>query len=123
VDGGLVEYLPVETVLEYRPDLVVGVNLGYRETRSTLPRHLLHVAMAVTGVAAQHNARLSETKADIVIRPSTARFPSFDLMASSELIGVGYSAAKDRIPDVLAALDRVQAGPGWMERLKFWNRA
>jgi len=120
VDGGLVEYLPVETVLEYRPDVVVGVNLGYRETKSARPRHLLHVAMAVTGIAAQQNARLSETKADVVIRPPTARFPSFDLMASEELIGVGYRAAVERIPDIKAAMERTE--PGWLDRLKFWSR-
>ena len=120
VDGGLVEYLPVESVLDYCPDVVVGVNLGYRETRSARPRHLLHVAMAVTGIAAQQNSRLSETKADVVIRPPTQRFPSFDLMASSALIEVGYRATRDRIPDIRAALERKE--PGWLDRLRFWSK-
>lgn len=120
VDGGLVEYLPIETVLEYQPDVVVGVNLGYKETRSSRPRNLLHVAMAVTGIAAQQNSRLSETKADIVIRPPAAQFPSFDLTASAPLMEVGYKATMERIPDILAALERSQ--PRLLDRIKFWSR-
>jgi len=120
VDGGLVEYMPVETVRELGPDLVIGVNLGHREGRSSKPRSLLHVAMAVTGIAARQNARISATKADIVIVPPTSQFPSFDLMASAELIQVGYEAAKARIPDVRAALQAAE--PSWVQRLKFWER-
>ena len=121
VDGGLTEYLPVETMLEtFRPDLVVAVNLGHREGPSARPRHLLHVAMAVTGIAAMQNARISETKADIVIRPPAARFPSFDLMASQELIEIGYREARARVPDIRAAIERAQ--PGVLDRLRFWDR-
>jgi len=121
VDGGLTEYLPVETMLDtFRPDVVIGVNLGHREAKLTRPRHLLHVAMAVTGIAARQNAMLSETKADVLIRPPAARFPSFDLVASEELIEVGYKAAKQRIPDILNALERKE--PGWLDRIKFWSK-
>jgi NTE family protein len=105
-DGGLVEYLPVETVRdEFRPRIVVAVNLGHREGRTQRPRHLLHMAMTVTGIVARHNARHSELLADIVIRPPTGEFPAFDLMASSRLIQVGYEAAKARVPEIRALLD------------------
>ena len=110
-DGGLVEYLPVETVREFEPRIVIAVNLGHREGRSPRPRHLLHMSMMVTGIAARQNARTSETKADIVIRPPTGEFPSFDLMASSRLVQVGYEAAVARLPDIRALLDEVE--PGW----------
>jgi NTE family protein len=119
-DGGLVEYLPVETVQEFSPDVIVAVNLGHREGRSPRPRNLLQMAMMVTGIAAQQNTRLSEAKADIVIRPPTASFPSFDLMASYRLIDVGYDAAKARLPEIQAVLEAVE--PSWMQRLKFWER-
>jgi NTE family protein len=120
VDGGLTEYLPVETVQAFRPDVVIAVNLGYRPGRSPRPRHLLHMAMRVLGIAAKQNAKLSETRADIVIRPPTAEFPSFDLMASARLIQVGYDATRERIPDIREALEA--AAPSWVERLKFWGR-
>lgn len=119
-DGGLVEYLPVETVREFGPDVVVAVNLGHREGRSPRPRNLLQMAMMVTGIAARQNARLSETKADLVIRPPTASFPSFDLLASSRLIEVGYDAARARIPEIRALLH--EAEPSWVQRLRFWER-
>jgi NTE family protein len=110
-DGGLVEYLPVETVREFEPRIVIAVNLGHREGRSPRPRHLLHMSMMVTSIAARQNARTSETKADIVIRPPTGEFPSFDLMASSRLVQVGYEAAVARLPDIRALLDEVE--PNW----------
>jgi len=119
-DGGLVEYLPVETVQEFQPDVIIAVNLGHRTGRSPRPRHLLHMAMRVTGIAAQQNARLSETKADIVIRPPTAIFPSFDLMASARLVQVGYDATMERLPDIRAVMEAVE--PSWVQRLKFWER-
>lgn len=119
VDGGLVEYMPVETVREFGPDLVIGVNLGHREGRSSRPRSLLHVAMAVTGIAARQNARVSSLAADIVIEPPTGKFPSFDLMASTALIQVGYDATRERIPEIREALDRLS--PTWVQRLKFWE--
>jgi NTE family protein len=120
VDGGLTEYLPVETVQLFEPDIIIAVNLGYRPGRSPRPRHLLHMSMRVIGIAAMQNARLSEARADIVIRPPTAEFPSFDLMASSRLIQVGYEATKERIPDIHAVL--VAAEPSWVQKLKFWER-
>jgi NTE family protein len=119
-DGGLVEYLPVETVQTFHPDVIIAVNLGHRTGRSPRPRHLLHMAMRVTGIAAKQNARLSETRADIVIRPPTEEFPSFDLMASSRLIQVGYDATRERIPDIRALMEAVE--PSWVQRLKFWER-
>jgi NTE family protein len=119
-DGGLVEYLPVETLQLLAPDVSIAVNLGHREGRSPRPRSLLHVAMMVTGIAARQNARLSERKADIVIRPPTASFPSFDLMASARLIEVGYRATVDRLPDIRGAI--LAAEPSGVQRLKFWER-
>jgi NTE family protein len=121
VDGGLVEYMPVETARDLGGEIVIGVNLGHRHGRTAHPRNLLHVAMAVTGIAAQQNARISTRHADLVIVPPTSRFPSFDLMASGELIEVGYEAAKARIPDIRACLESHQP-PRWIQRLKFWER-
>jgi len=121
VDGGLVEYLPVETVREFGPQVVIAVNLGYREGPSPRPGNLLHVAMQVVGIAARQNARISESRADIVIRPPAASFPSFDLMASAKLIEVGYVETKKRIPDIQAVLAE-RSGRSWIHRLKFWGR-
>jgi NTE family protein len=111
-DGGLVEYLPVETLRTFAPRVAVAVNLGHREGRTQRPRHLLHMAMTVTGIVARHNARHSELLADIVIRPPTGEFPAFDLMASSRLIKVGYDATKARISEIRALLDALPGAGG-----------
>lgn len=121
VDGGLVEYLPVETVREFGPKMVIAVNLGYREGRASRPGNLLHVAMQVVGIATRANTRLSESRADIVIRPPAASFPPFDLTASAQLIEVGYAETRRRIPEIRAVLDRAEE-TSWLRRLKFWGR-
>lgn len=109
VDGGLVEYLPVETVRGYRPDVVIAVNLGQRDAPLPKPRHLLHVSMAVCAIASQRNMLVSEGLADVVIRPRTAPFASFDLRPSKELMEIGYQAGRRSLPDIEAAVSRARA--------------
>ena len=124
VDGGLVEYLPVETVREFGPDVVIGVNLGHREGPSPRPGNLLQVAMMVVGIAAHRTIADSEALADVVIRPPTASFPAFDLMASSELVEVGYEEASKRIPEIQEILAAAAPRPrSLLRRLKFWESA
>lgn len=121
VDGGLTEYLPVETLREtFGPDVAIGVSLGQRHTQAAKPRHLLHVAMAVTGIAARATLQRSEALADLVIKPPAGRFPSYDLKAGPELIDVGHQAALARMPEILELL--APAERTWLERLRFWPK-
>lgn len=121
VDGGLTEYLPVETLREsFHPDIAIGVSLGQRHVQAVKPRHLLHVAMAVTTIAARATVQRSEALADLVIKPPAGRFPSYDLKAGAELMDVGHQAARARMPEILELLE-----PGekpWLDRLRFWSK-
>jgi predicted acylesterase/phospholipase RssA len=99
-DGGLVEYLPVETLRgEFDPKVAIAVNLGHREGRSSRPRHPPH------GHDGDH-AWPAITRASPRRRRiwSSARPPSSFLlrpfMATSRLVEVGYEAAVARIPDI-----------------------
>lgn len=121
VDGGLTEYLPVETLREtFAPDIAIGVSLGQRHAQAAKPRHLLHVAMAVTSIAARATLGRSEALADLVIKPPAGRFPSYDLKAGAELIDVGHQAALARMPEILELL--APSPRPWLERLRFWEK-
>lgn len=106
VDGGLIEYLPVETLSEFGDMFRIGVNLGKREGFRKSPRHLLEVVMQVTGFVAQQNARVSEELADFVIHPDVERFSPFALKEATNIIAEGYDATVKSIPALLRAIGK-----------------
>jgi len=105
-DGGLVEYLPVQTLAELGCDVRVGVNLGgVRNWHLRDPRNLLEVALRVIGFVSQQNARESELLADHVIRPDLADFGPYELDRAGELVRVGYEYGRRAAPLVRALVD------------------
>lgn len=104
VDGGLIEYLPVETLLEFGEMFTIAVNLGMTGGIRSKPHHMLEVVMQVTGFVAQQNAGASERLADFVIRPDVERFNPFALNKASEIIEEGYRATAAAMPSLRRAL-------------------
>lgn len=104
VDGGLVEYLPVETLAGFGEMFKIAVNLGMTSGIRREPRHMLEVVMQVTGFVAQRNAEISERVADFVIRPDVERFSPFALNKAPEIIEEGYRAANQSMPALLRAI-------------------
>jgi NTE family protein len=105
-DGGLVEYLPIQTLGELGCDVRVGVNLGgVRNWHLRDPKNLLEVALRVIGFVSQQNAQESETMADHVVRPDLAEFGPYDLDRARELIRVGYEYGRRSAPIVRAILE------------------
>lgn len=105
-DGGLVEYLPIQTLEEFDCDVRIGVNLGgVRNWHMRDPKNFFEVALRVIGFVSQRNARVSESFADYVVRPNLAEFGPYDLDRAADLIRVGYEAGRQAVPAVLAILD------------------
>jgi NTE family protein len=100
VDGGLVEYLPVEALTSFGEMFTIAVNLGMTRGIRSEPRHMLEVIMQVTGFVAQQNAAVSERMADFVIRPDVERFSPFALNKAAEMIEEGYRATVASIPSL-----------------------
>lgn len=118
-DGGFVEYLPVETLRGFGPDVAVGVHLGAYNDFSVPPRHLLSMIMRTMGIVAMRNARVSSGHADVLIAPRLRGFDSFDLKRAEELIQVGHDAASEAIPAIRHALEQAEESPvGWRRRLE-----
>jgi len=104
-DGGVIEYLPLQTLREMHPRVCVGVHLGAYLDFSAPPRHLLGMIVRVIGLVAAHNARASAPLADVLIEPDLRAFNGFDLTRAAEMIDVGYQATRLAVPRIRELLD------------------
>jgi NTE family protein len=104
-DGGVIEYLPVETLLSAGASVNVGVNLGAYHDFSRAPKNLLGMMLRVTSLVASRNARASSRLADLVLKPDLSKFGGFDLGAAAEMIDVGYHCTQEVIPRLRELLE------------------
>jgi NTE family protein len=113
VDGGLSEYLPVETLQQVSDCFVIGAHLARTGDHYEPPRHILHLVMQITGLMARKNYESSVQKADFLIHPDIDGYSSFDFHSSEELIDIAYQLTRKSIPELKVA---------WEKRNSFWRR-
>ena len=104
VDGGLIEYVPLEPLGAFGSMFKIGVNLGYERGDLKRPRNLIEVMMQVTNFIAQQNAAVSEDLADFMIRPDLEEFSPLALHHAPDIIEKGYREASKVMPDLKAAI-------------------
>lgn len=100
VDGGLAEYLPIETLEELGAGLLIGANLGPVDPTYRRPHHILQLVLQITGLMARRNLAVSERRAHVIIHPDLDRYSSFDFDNAGELIEIGYQATMAMIDDL-----------------------
>jgi NTE family protein len=122
VDGGFVEYLPVETLRERGCEVTVGVHLGAYADFTEPPRHLLSLVLRTIGIVGVRNARTSAALADVIVAPDLRGFASFDLGRAHELIDGGHRAGEEAIPLIREAIARAQAVGPPAEDGRWWRR-
>ncbi len=96
VDGGVLEYLPVEAVKEFQPDFIIAVLTMRRLEKPG--RSLVDIAsrsIDLMGIAGVQGAK---RMADVVIEPDVTRFLHSDFARAKELIAAGESAAVQALP-------------------------
>jgi NTE family protein len=99
VDGGIVENLPMSTLRSMRPDIRVGIDLGYwRTLRPT--DNVLDVITNSYSILVGNQKEPAADKGGIVIRPHLEGFSISDFKRMDELIDIGYRATRARIPSV-----------------------
>jgi len=106
VDGGLSEYLPVETAQELGAGFVIASHLALVDPGNRRPHNILQLVVQVTGLMARKNFPVSEEKADFVIHPNVDAYSSFDFDHSAEMIEIGYDATKRVIADMKEKLQK-----------------
>ena len=119
VDGGLAQYLPVETVRQLGGQFTIAVHLGPACEAYQPPENLLQLIMQVTNMVAKQNTKDSMARADVVIHPNVDDYSSFDFRNTTELIDLGYETARAQVPRIEQAWRR--ANRPW-RRLLIRNR-
>ena len=103
IDGGLSEYLPIQTTREMGAQFVIGVNLGSQTGDYAKPKHILQLFMQVNNLVAKQNMRQSIQYADFLIEPDLTGFSAFDFDNSEKLIELLYQLTKSKIDEIQQA--------------------
>ena len=103
IDGGLSEYLPVQTVREMGAQFVIGANLGSQAGDYQKPKHILQLFMQVNNLVAKQNMRQSVQYADVLLEPDLTGFSAFDFDNSEKLIELMYQLTKSKIDEIQQA--------------------
>ena len=103
IDGGLSEYLPIQTTREMGAQFVIGVNLGSQTGDYAKPKHILQLFMQVNNLVAKQNMRQSTQYADFLIEPDLTGFSAFDFDNSEKLIELLYQLTKSKIDEIQEA--------------------
>ena len=94
VDGGLSEYLPIETLLDMGAEFTIGSHLAPVDPTYRRPHHILQLVVQVTGLMARKNLVVSDNFVDVKIHPNLDAYSGFDFDSAGEMIEIGYHAAQ-----------------------------
>lgn len=106
VDGGLCEYLPVETALALGADFVIASHLAPVDPSYRRPQNILQLVVQITGLIARKNFPISERLASFIIHPNVDAYSSFDFDHAEEMIEIGYDTARRALPALRERLAR-----------------
>jgi NTE family protein len=116
VDGGLSEYLPVQSALDLGADFVIASHLAPIDPSYRRPQNILQLVVQITGLIARKNYPASERLASFVVRPNIDAYSSFDFDHAEEMIEIGYDATRRALPALRERLARA-SGSGQGSRL------
>ncbi len=106
VDGGLSQYLPVETAQEMGAEFVLASHLAPVDPSYRRPQNILQLVVQVTGLMARKNFPVSEAKANYVVHPNVDAYSSFDFDHAAEMIEIGYDATRRVVDDLKEKWER-----------------
>jgi len=94
VDGGLSQYLPVETALEMGAEFILASHLAPVDPTYRRPQNILQLVVQITGLMARKNFPISVAKSHFVVHPNVDAYSSFDFEHAAEMIEIGYDATR-----------------------------
>ncbi len=106
VDGGLAEYLPIDTLRGLGAEFLIGVHLGPIDPSYRRPRHILQLVLQITGLMARKNYVVSEKRADFVIHPNLDPFSSFDFDSAERIIDIAYNTTMQVVDELKVELKK-----------------
>jgi NTE family protein len=104
VDGGVQQYLPVEPLLQFKPDFIIAVLTMKHNEESRIG--LIDIASRSMDLVGVEDLGRQAALADILIEPNVDPFAHSDFARAEGLIAAGESAATAALP----AIRRMLAG-------------
>ena len=98
VDGGLIQNLPVDPLLEFKPDLIIA---------SLTTKHNLETGVSLIDIISRSvdlvgidDLHKQKQLADVLIEPNVDPFTHSDFFRAKELIKAGEDAARKMLPEI-----------------------
>lgn len=102
VDGGLIQNLPVEPLLEFKPDLIIASLTSKHNPETGLA--LLDIVSRSIDLVGIEDLKRQKQLADILIEPNVDPFTHSDFFRWRELIKAGEEAAQKALPAIKAKI-------------------
>jgi NTE family protein len=103
VDGAIADPVPVDIARQYKPHIVIAVNIA-EQLPTDLTKGILGIAQRSTMINLMRYARLSSQNADVVIQPEVGNTGVFDTSRKIALIAAGEAAARQALPRICKLL-------------------
>lgn len=104
IDGGLVEHLPVRSVIELGANRVIGIDVRSREPNPA-PKNVFDMLMNLSWIITHNSVHMASSRTQTIIQPDLLSYSAMDTRSVSILIEIGYSTTKQSMPDILALLE------------------
>jgi NTE family protein len=98
VDGGVLQYFPVDPLLEFQPDIIIASLTIKRDT--DVGTTIADVLSKVTSIVGFEDIARQRLLADVVIEPDLDQFDAQDYERVSEIIAAGEKAAQAKVPAI-----------------------
>lgn len=105
VDGGVTDNVPADIARTLGAEVVIAVNLQ-KDVKNYNIDSLFDVIFQSISIMMQESSKRRLQHADVIIEPKVPEISILDFTKKKELIEEGIRAAKNKIPEIRAALQR-----------------
>jgi predicted acylesterase/phospholipase RssA len=102
VDGGVLQYFPVDPLSEFYPDVIIASLTMLR--RSSTGRSITDVVNRLTNIRGFEDIEYQKSLADVVIEPNLSQFGAQDYARAEEIIQAGVEATESQLAEIRLAL-------------------
>lgn len=102
VDGAVVDRVPITACREMaaKPDVVIGVDVGYAGTPNHLPKNMIDTLMITFDIMGWEAARLKMRLADYMIMPKLSHIDPYKINQAKECVELGYAETMKQMPGI-----------------------
>ena len=100
VDGGVLERLPVNVLIEKGCDYVIAVDVGFRGGKNDTPKNIFDVLFSVYDMLEWQAMKEHVEAADVTIHPDVRHVNPATFTQAKECMDIGREAAESKIEDI-----------------------